>query len=67
MFGPATLRRYVELMRRGHRPQLPHEDLLQLGGDFVVGRDGRLVYAFRSRSPDERPAVDDLLEAVRAA
>jgi peroxiredoxin len=66
-FGPTTLRRYVELMRQGRRPQLPHEDLLQLGGDFVIGRDGRLVYAFRSRTPDDRPAIDELVEAVRAA
>jgi peroxiredoxin len=64
-FGLSTVRRYAELVRQGHRPQRPHEDLLQLGGDFVVGRDGRLVYGFRSRSPDQRPAVDELLEAVR--
>ncbi|HEY3701992.1 MAG TPA: AhpC/TSA family protein [Acidimicrobiales bacterium] len=66
-YGLSTLRRYAELVRQGHRPGRPTEDTLQLGGDFVVGRDGRLVYAFRSQSPDERPAVDELVEAVRAA
>ena len=66
-FGRSTLRRYAELVRQGHRPRLPTEDTLQLGGDFVVGRDGRLVYAFRSRSPDQRPTIDELLAAVRAA
>jgi peroxiredoxin len=64
-YGVSTLKRYAELMRQGHRPHRPTEDTLQLGGDFVVGRDGRLVYAFRSRRPDQRPAVDELLEAVR--
>ena len=66
-YGVSTLRRYAELVRQGMRPQRPTEDTLQLGGDFVVGRDGRLVYAFRSRRPDQRPAIDELLEAARAA
>jgi hypothetical protein len=38
-----------------------------LGGDFVVGRDGRVAYAFRSTDPDDRPPVDDLIAAVRRA
>jgi hypothetical protein len=33
----------------------------------VVGRDGRLVYVFRSRGPQDRPDIDDLVAAVRGA
>jgi hypothetical protein len=40
---------------------------LQLGGDFVVGRHGRLVYVYRSTGPADRPPVDDLVAAVRGA
>jgi len=45
----------------------PTEDTLQLGGDFVVGRDGRLVYVYRSKGPADRPPVDDLIAAARRA
>lgn len=67
VYGLATLRRYAQLLRRGERLQRPLEDTLQLGGDFVVGRDGRLAYVFRGSGPDDRPEVDELVEAVRRA
>jgi hypothetical protein len=65
-WGPGALRAYVHLLRRGRRLERLTEDTFQLGGDFVVGRDGRIVYAYRSRGPDDRPPVDDLVAAVRA-
>jgi len=65
VWGPATLRAYVGPVRRGGRVGRPSEDTLQLGGDFVVGADGRLVYVHRSTGPADRPAVDDLIAAVR--
>ena len=43
----------------------PTEDTRQLGGDVVVDRDGRLAYLFRSSEPDDRPAVDELVDAIR--
>jgi hypothetical protein len=64
VYGWQTLRRYGQLLRRGRRLERPSEDTLQLGGDFVVDRDGRLVYAFRSTGPDDRPGVDDLIRVV---
>jgi hypothetical protein len=65
VWGPAALRAYAGLVRRGGRVERPTEDTLQLGGDFVVGPTGRLVYAYRSRGPADRPPVDDLVAAVR--
>ena len=64
VFGPSAVRRELELVARGRRQERPTEDVLQLGGDFVVGRDGKLVYVFRSKSPDDRPSVDELVAAV---
>lgn len=64
VYGLATLRRYAALRRQGAELEMPKEDTLQLGGDFVVGRDGRLTYVFRSEGPDDRPEVDELIEAV---
>jgi peroxiredoxin len=65
VWGPQTLRAYGRLLRSGQRLRVPTQDTLQLGGDFVVDRAGRLAYAYRSRRPDDRPSVDDLLTAVR--
>lgn len=64
VWGPATLRAYARLLRRGARLERPTEDTAQLGGDFVVDPAGRLAYAFRSKGPADRPAVDDLVAAV---
>jgi hypothetical protein len=43
------------------------EDVLQLGGDFVLDAEHRLVVAYRSVQSTDRPSVDQLLNAVRAA
>ncbi|HUF84985.1 MAG TPA: hypothetical protein VMQ81_10385, partial [Acidimicrobiia bacterium] len=67
VWGPKALLTYVRLVRAGRRLERPSEDTLQLGGDFVVGRDGAMAYAYRSTAPDDRPPVDALIEAVRAA
>ena len=64
VWGPATVRAYARLVRRGAQMHRPSEDTLQLGGDFVVGPDGRLVYCYRSRSPADRPPVDELVAAA---
>ncbi|MEM9714706.1 MAG: AhpC/TSA family protein [Actinomycetota bacterium] len=72
VWGWRAARRYLELLRAGGRSTVrslarPIEDTRQLGGDFVVGRDGRFVLAFRGEGPDDRPSVDQLVAAVRPA
>ncbi len=63
-WGPKTWRAYARLIARGRRPTLPRSDTLQLGGDFVVDREGGIVFAYRSADPDDRPGVDVLVAAV---
>jgi peroxiredoxin len=65
VWGPATVRAYARLLRSGSRLRRPDADTLQLGGDFVVDRTGRIAYAYRSRQPDDRPPVDELVTVVR--
>lgn len=67
VYGPKVWLEYARLIAKGRRFERPTEDTLQLGGNFVVGRDGELVYEFRSERPDDRPPVDDLIAAVRRA
>ncbi len=62
-----TLRAYGRLLRAGHHLRRPTEDTRQLGGDFVVDAQGRIAYVHRSRTPDDRPSVDELVAAVATA
>ncbi len=66
VWGPKVWLAYARLLLAGRRFQRPVEDTLQLGGDVVIGRDGRIAYLFRSTDPDDRPGVDELLAAVHA-
>jgi peroxiredoxin len=66
VWGLNSARAYSRLFRQGRHLERPTGDTLQLGGDFVVDRDGRLAYAYPSRGPDDRPSVDDLVDAVRS-
>lgn len=51
---------YARLLLGGERFRGMGADTLQLGGDFVVGPDGVLVYA-RPQHRDDRPPVSLLL------
>lgn len=65
VWGLRTWRAYARLLRAGRSFQRPTEDTRQLGGDVVVDPHGRIAYLFRSEDPDDRPSVDELVEAVR--
>ncbi len=68
VWHPRVILRYLRLTIRGLRPRVPDRDsdLAQLGGDFVIGPDGAVLYAFTSIRPDLRPSVEDLLGALSA-
>jgi hypothetical protein len=67
-FRPRVLWGYLRLILRGGRVRRPYpgEDVLQLGGDFLLDRAGRVTFAYRSRTATDRPTVRSLLdEAAR--
>jgi peroxiredoxin len=64
---PRVLRRYAQLLRRGRRLQRSDQDTLQLGGDVVIDRRGRLAWIHRSEGPEDRPTVETVASAVRQA
>ncbi len=66
---PASVLRYLRLIFRGVLPRRPNEgeDVLQLGGDFVLDKEGRVVYAYRSGEPTDRPAIAALARAIQQA
>ncbi|MDP9381001.1 MAG: AhpC/TSA family protein, partial [Chloroflexota bacterium] len=67
VWSPNAVRTYARGLLRGRLPRTPRADIAQLGGDFVLDAQGRLVYEHRSEESADRPAIDHLLDAVRAA
>ena len=69
MLNPLVLGRYLGIMLRGRKPLKPDEgdDLMQLGGDFVLDGERRLVFAYASKDATDRPSVESLVQAVKAA
>src|SRR5262245_59310300 len=60
---PGVIGGYMRLMIRGWMPGIPGkgEDVHQLGGDFILDRDGKLIYAFRSPDPSRNAPIGDLM------
>jgi hypothetical protein len=48
----------------GRRLERPEQDTLQLGGDVLVHRDGDVRWIYRSRGPEDRPTIEQLLSHV---
>ena len=66
---PSVVWKYLRLIFGGWRIRriADCEDALQLGGDFLVARDGHIVWAYRSADPADRPPVAEMLKAARTA
>lgn len=66
-FRRGVLHRYLSLIFTGWRPHRGEagEDMLQLGGDFILSADRRLWYSHRSNYPADRPAASDLVKQIR--
>lgn len=64
--SPRIIGVYLAKMWSGWRVRKPRkgEDLLQLGGDFVLDASRRLVFAYRSVDPTDRPSAQQLLDAI---
>jgi hypothetical protein len=63
---PRVWARYGQLVMSGRRLRAPGEDTLQLGGDVVVDAAGIVRWVHRSRGPEDRPSVDELVRRVRS-
>lgn len=69
VYGLATLRRYVEILRAEGfgRLRRTDEDTMQLGGDIVIDPEGTLAWGYWGDGPADRPSIDRLVDAVAAA
>jgi peroxiredoxin len=66
---PRVLWGYLRGVMKGYRVKKPAagEDVLQLGGDFLVSRDQKVVFAYRSADPTDRPSIVTLMKAIPSA
>ena len=56
---------YFTAMLRGEKGGDSHsDDLDQLGGDFIIGKDGRFKLVYPSHDPTDRPPAKDLLKIL---
>lgn len=64
---PRVIAGYLALMFRGWALWKPRkgDDLLQLGGDFLIDQDRKLHYSHRCANPTDRPKVADILAQIR--
>jgi len=62
VFSPATLKVYLKLWREGmKREDYGRQDIYQSGGDFLLDREGNILFAHRSQHPADRPSPEKLL------
>ena len=59
-YARELLRRRIPDLRRG-------QDRRQLGGDFVIDRNGMIVLAHPEHGPEDRVSITELLRAVKLA
>jgi len=65
VFSPATLKLYWKLLREGmKRENYGKDDIYQSGGDFLLDRDGNILFAQRSQNPSDRPSAAHLLQVI---
>lgn len=65
VFSPSTLRLYIRLLREGKKIQsYGKDDYYQAGGDFLIDRQGDILFAHRSQNPADRPSIEKLLEVI---
>jgi len=64
IFSPKTVWTYVKHFAKGRRYEHAASDWKQLGGDFILGEDGTVLYEHRGRTPADRPTVESLIERL---
>jgi peroxiredoxin len=67
LYTPRVGLRALSAARKGAIVGKPEGDTRQMPGTFVVGRDGRVVFAHYNRDQSDNPPTERVVEAVRAA
>lgn len=60
-----TLWFYARKLMRGEKLIATGGDLHQLGGDFILDQHGRVLFAYYSNDPTDRPQINSLLQSIQ--
>ena len=64
--SPRTLWLYFTRWLQGQKFHDSHgDDTSQLGGDFIIDRNGKLRFIYPSHDPSDRPSVEKLLAVLK--
>lgn len=66
VYGAKILWQYAIWAAQGKPIKKSGGDTLQRGGDFVVGRDGRLTLSHVGEDQSDRPSIEAVLAALRS-
>jgi hypothetical protein len=64
VYGRKILLQYALWKREGKPVQMPSEDPLQKGGDFVIGTDHKIKLAHVGADQTDRPSIEQILTAL---
>lgn len=64
-WGPKAWSTYARLLLSGRRWRGIQGDSAQLGGDFIVDRNGIIRLAYRSHDPTDRPSINELVTLLQ--
>ena len=64
LLSSGTLRYYAKAALKLRFPRLPKGDAHQLGGDFVIDREGMVRFSHRGRQPADNPPLSRLLKVL---
>lgn len=65
--SPRIFQKGIAALRAGHRQGMPSSDPRQLGGVFVVGTDGRVLWEHRAGDQADNPEIADVYRALQRA
>lgn len=64
-WGVRNLWYYVQAIAKGEQLKEHRGDTSQMGGNFIVDKDGIVRFAYPSKNPTDRPAIETLLTALQ--
>lgn len=65
-FTAQVARRALKAYREGHRNSLSFDDQLQLGGTYILDREGDVLAAFPGKDIADNPAPETMRQLLRA-
>ncbi|MBS4031802.1 MAG: redoxin domain-containing protein [Clostridiales bacterium] len=59
-----TVIAYLRLRFAGYPRQPKGKDVRQMGGDVIIDTDGNVQFIHRSKFPEDRPPVDEMMKIL---